>query len=381
MVACSPQGSSDISSAIQEIQKNNIDDKRLSYWKVEVVNSGNKTALRGSVVSRKAYIELQAFADRNNLEFDVELLPGERFEEAPWAIVTLSVCNIRGAARHSAELVTQAVMGTPVKVYKEDDGWFLVQTPDRYFGWVDGAGIGLKSNSEMKRWKELEKVLYRKQNGFAFENADDKSDIEFDLILADLLSVVDNENGYYKVELADGREGFVKTDECVSLEIWKKKSVSPEGVLTTAFRFKGVPYLWGGTSAKMVDCSGFVKSSFYYHGMILQRDASQQTFYGELVDTDNGYETLKKGDLVFFGSKASDDKKERVTHVGMCIGNQEFIHASGKVRINSLYRESDKYTEYYEKAFVRARRVINHVDGSGIEWVVDNKFYKEILPE
>jgi len=61
-------------------------------------------------------------------------------------------------------------------------------------------------------------------------------------------------------------------------------------------------------------------------------------------------------------------------------GNQEFIHASGKVRINSLNRANEKYTEEYETTFVRARRLIGNIGGEGIEWVVDNEFYKEILP-
>lgn len=151
-------------------------------------------------------------------------------------------------------------------------------------------------------------------------------------------------------------------------------------MLSTAFEFKGVPYLWGGTSAKMVDCSGFTKTAYYMHGLILQRDASQQTLYGDLVDAINDYGKLQAGDLVFFGKKATAENKERVTHVGLCLGDQEFIHASGKVRINSLNRDSEKYTEYYETAFVRARRVVGNVDGSGIEWVVDNEFYREILP-
>ena len=64
--------------------------------------------------------------------------------------------------------------------------------------------------------------------------------------------------------------------------------------------------------------------------------------------------TLKPGDLVFFGRKATEDQRESVTHVGLCLGDQEFIHASGKVRVNSLNHDSEKYTEHYEKGFVRA---------------------------
>lgn len=381
MAACNPQNSNLYSEKVSEIQQNNIPDKRLDYWNVDVKTENGKSIVTGATASLNAYSDLLEFAKEQALGFEVQLLPTEEFKASNWGVVTLSVCNIRGKGTHSAELLTQALMGTPVKVYQKVDGWYLIQTPDRYFGWVDDAAIALKDKNELAEWKALEKVLYKNQNGFAYSDASLNSAVECDLVLADLLSVVESKDGFYKIVLADGREAFVRKDECISLDIWNKKSIQAEDILTTAFNFKGVPYLWGGTSAKMVDCSGFTKSSYYLHGIILQRDASQQTLYGELVDTENNYTELQTGDLVFFGKKATADKRERVTHVGLCIGSQEFIHASGKVRINSLDRDSEKYTEYYETAFVRARRIIGNLDGVGIEWVVDNKFYQEILPE
>lgn len=381
MAACNQQNPDSLSGEISEIQQNNISDKRLVYWDIELIKENQNQKISGATVSEKAFNELQKLAKEQNVGFDVELLPNEDFKNNPWGIVTLSVCNIRGNGRHSAELVTQALMGTPVKVYAKVGNWYLIQTPDRYFGWVDDAAIALKTNTELEDWKATEKVLFKNQSGFAFIEADENSGVECDLILADLLSISAEENDYYKILMADGREAFVKKNECVSLANWKAKDITVENVLETAFDFKGVPYLWGGTSAKMVDCSGFTKTAFYFHGVILQRDASQQTLYGQLVDTQKGYETLEPGDLVFFGRKATDTQKEKVTHVGLCVGNQEFIHASGKVRINSLSRDSEKYTEYYETAFVRARRIVGHVNGTGIEWVADNKFYKQVLSE
>lgn len=379
MAACKQQNSNGISDQIKEIQQNNIVDKRLAYWDIDVEEVNQQTMVKGFAVSENAFNELKVFAETKDLGFEVQLLPNSDFKKNPWGIVTLSVCNIRGEGRHSAELVTQAVMGTPVKVYTKIGSWYLIQTPDQYFGWVDAAAVALKTNDELAEWKSLDKVLYKNQFGTAYSESNDESAVECDLVLANLLSVVGEEKGFYKTVLADGREAFVKQDECISLDIWKQKSYSTEDILNTAFGFKGVPYLWGGTSAKMVDCSGFTKSVYYYHGILLQRDASQQTLYGGLVETKLGYDKLQPGDLVFFGKKATKDKKERVTHVGIAIGDQEFIHASGKVRINSLDRNSEKYTEYYETAFVRARRIIDMVDNKGIEWVVDNNFYKEIL--
>ncbi|QIA07880.1 C40 family peptidase [Draconibacterium halophilum] len=381
MASCTQQQSSEIEQQVDQLIDQQIKDKRLAYCNVEVSDKDGQPAITGATVSKATFDALYTFATEKGVDFSVELLPSEDFKENKWAIVTLSVCNIRGNSRHSAEMLTQAVMGTPVKVYRKKGGWYLIQTPDRYFGWVDGAGIALKTNEELADWKAFKKVLYKQQYGFAYVKPNENSSIVCDLALDNLLSVVDETNGFYKTELADGRDAFVKIDECIGLDIWYNKSVAASDVLTTAKKFMGVPYLWGGTSAKMVDCSGFVKSAYYYYGIILQRDASQQTLYGELVDTEDSYEALEAGDLVFFGRKASGDQRERVTHVGLCLGDQEFIHASGKVRVNSLDRNSEKYTEHYEKGFVRARRVLENIDGNGIEWVVDNPFFKQILPE
>lgn len=381
MTSCTHPQHPEIQQQVDQLIDQQIKDKRLAYCNVELVAKDDGLEISGATVSKSAFDALKTLADENGINFSVNLFPDETYKANPWAIVTLSVCNIRSTSRHSAEMLTQSIMGTPVKVYHEEDGWYLVQTPDRYFGWVDGAGIAPKTNAELAEWKALKKVLYKQQYGFAYSGPEANSNVETDLVLDNLLCVVDEAGEFYKMLLADGREAFVKKDECVDLDIWYNKSVAAEDVLKTAGKFMGVPYLWGGTSAKMVDCSGFVKSAYYNHGVILQRDASQQTLYGELIDTQNGYDTLEPGDLVFFGRKATADQKERVTHVGLCLGNQEFIHASGKVRINSLDGNSEKYTEHYEKGFVRARRVINNIDGNGVEWVVDNAFFKQVLPE
>jgi SH3-like domain-containing protein len=380
MTSCSQPTHEEISARLAEIQNSTIPDKRLMYWNIDVNSSEGENYLTGETASEKAFSELKSLAVQHDFKFEVELLPTEGFKENLWGLVTLSVCNIRGKATHSAELLSQALLGTPVKVYKEVDGWYLIQTPDRYFGWVDDAAVALKTNSELADWKNLKKVLFNKQFGFAYAGADENASIESDLLVGDLVSVIDTENGFYKTLFADGRIAFVKKDDCVSLEKWQTKELVIDEVIECSTKFKGLPYLWGGTSSKMADCSGFTKTVYYMNGIVLQRDASQQTLYGELVNTANGYDNLLPGDLLFFGRKASVDSPEKVTHVGLYIGDYEFIHASGKVRINSLDNTKANYTEYYENAFVRSRRINGSIDGRGIEWIVDNEFYKEILP-
>ena len=101
---------------------------------------------------------------------------------------------------------------------------------------------------------------------------------------------------------------------------------------------EGSPYLWGGTSAKSVDCSGLVKVSYLNNGIILLRDASQQARTGEHLTAEQWPE-YRAGDLMFFGNKDTG----RVTHVAIYDHDGRYIHSSGRVKRNSVDPESPDY--------------------------------------
>ncbi|MFZ1980290.1 MAG: NlpC/P60 family protein, partial [Smithella sp.] len=108
--------------------------------------------------------------------------------------------------------------------------------------------------------------------------------------------------------------------------------------------FIGAPYRFGGSSLKGIDCSSFVQKIYRIFDVTLPRNAAQQSKVGISISREN----LTQGDLVFFHTKRS------LGHVGIYIGNNEFVHASSKkkgVRIDSLN------TPYYQKRFQRAVRI------------------------
>ena len=183
-----------------------------------------------------------------------------------------------------------------------------------------------------------------------------------DLVAGNLLKIMGEDSDFYLVNYPDGRVAYVKKDEAKLFTEWYN-ALNPNGetILKTAYRFMGIPYLWGGTSTKGMDCSGFTKTVYYLNGIVLQRDASQQVNTGELVDTKDGWQNLQPGDLLFFGRKADENRKERVTHVAIYIGDGDFIHAAGRVKINSFNPEKPYYSDYRKSGFIRAKRILTSV--------------------
>ncbi|MFO7526878.1 MAG: C40 family peptidase, partial [Ignavibacteriaceae bacterium] len=222
-----------------------------------------------------------------------------------------------------------------------------------------------------------DKIIYMQDYGFAYSQPDEKSQRVSDLAIGNVLKLISEEENYYKANFPDGREALINKNECRLFNNWYSDlNPTSENVLSEAHRFMGVPYLWGGTSSKGMDCSGFTKTVFFLNGIILPRDASHQVHTGELVNTENGWENLNPGDLLFFGRKASGERKERITHVAIYIGDGDFIHAAGRVQINSFNPDKPYYSDYRKSGFIRAKRILTAIGTEGIDKILDNSFYK-----
>ncbi len=287
----------------------------------------------------------------------------------PFALASLSVSNMRAIPDHASELVSQVMMGTPLKVLDFKDKFYRVETPEGYQGWLDAKGLELFTDPEIEAWKSSPRYFYNSINGTALSNPnpDIETDIVTDLVLGDLFVSEGKENDYIAIKLPDGRCGFVRQEECLAFDEWISLSPDVNAILAFAKKMMGFPYLWGGASSKAVDCSGFTKLMFYTQGIILARDASQQVKYGQPVDISR-LENLEKGDLLFFGNSA-----ERPGHVGIHLGNGDFIHSSGRVHISSIIPGDPKHDP--NRNFVAARRIVPAVDTEGITRVKVHPWY------
>ena len=358
MFSCQPSTADlEVAELIQTLKETYAPDKRVALWAIEFVND----SLKGETDQPLAYQELIAELSARGIHAvdAINQLPEATLGEQTRALVTISVANIRSQPKHSAELATQALMGTPLRVLKADGDWFLVQTPDQYLAWVDRAGIQLVTEAELDTWYRSPKLVYTNLVGYVWKNPDGTEMIS-DLVAGDLLTILNETNSHYFVSLPDNRQGWISKQESQLWEAWiASRNTNPSSLISTAKQMMGTPYLWGGTSIKGVDCSGFTKTIFYLNGQIIPRDASQQVHEGELIDVDKNWDKLQVGDLLFFGEKATDETKERVVHVGMWIGNGEFIHSRGLVRISSFDPSNPSYDEYELNRYLRTKRIVN----------------------
>jgi len=114
--------------------------------------------------------------------------------------------------------------------------------------------------------------------------------------------------------------------------------------------FLGIPYVWGATGPNKFDCSGFTQWVYRDAGINIPRVSKNQARVGQFVK----YENLAPGDMVFF-----DTKKKRtglVNHVGIYLGNNNFIHASSRGKGVVIYNFEQE--QFYKKRFLWGRRVI-----------------------
>ena len=294
-----------------------------------------------------------------------------------WAVVDLSVNFMREAPDYTAELGDQALMGTVVEIVGEESYWRRIVSPDPYTAWATVLGLAEMGREQVDAYIASPKYICTTDITHIYSEPSVKSAKVSDFVMGGLVRAVSGQNGkplrkgrFLACELPSGRRGWVSKADVEDFRDWTgSRRPTGENVVEVALRFLGVPYMWGGTSIKEVDCSGLARCAYYMNGILLPRNASQQARAGVEVELDS----LEPGDLLFFGTPATEEKPARYNHVGIYIGDGRFIHSSHLVRISSL---DPSAPDHYEREPLLARRIIGHLDdGSGVARVADSPFY------
>ena len=217
----------------------------------------------------------------------------------------LSHVPLRAEPSDRAECVNEVLGGETITLLERGTGnWALVRLPDGYEGWLDFRQI----NPVTTVWEGAS------------------------IRLSDVSSAWDGVPGKWLPAGAVVRKHG---------ENWYlgEREVRPTGPLPSEYNgdmvawaetLLGVPYHWGGRSGWGVDCSGLVATAASLVGLYVPRDASQQFLVGVEVDA----QSVRRNDVAFF-----KNEKGQITHVGLCMGNGDVIHASGEVRIDKLQGE------------------------------------------
>ncbi len=236
-------------------------------------------------------------------------------------VVLDSIANLFSRPDLTADLVTQAVLGSGLTIKESRGSWYYVKLPDQYKGWIEARNVRVyaegqtpyASTGQVAQVTSLIAFLYH-------EPAVSKRLPALQATLGCRLEIAQEGEDWLRVALPGSPGRWLKRGDVKIVPAGKPRPRgSVDDVVATAQRFLGLPYLWGGCTPLGIDCSGFVQLVWGLHGVQLLRDASIQFTQPDLAVVEK--EALLAGDLLFFGG-------ERITHVGLYMGAGRFIHAT-----------------------------------------------------
>jgi len=230
------------------------------------------------------------------------------------AICPLSLVPVRKEPSDRSEMTTQLIFGDLVELVTAQGNWQEIRIlDDGYTGWVDKKQLEILTDEE---------ALLLNSSPF--------------VLSTEAIHTATCSKGGYLNLVAGSRLPYYQEKEftisnCLFLFAGKvciPSRPTSSNIVSCAMSYLHAPYLWGGKSPLGIDCSGFTQMVYKLNGISLPRDAWQQALIGEPVATN---EPTRTGDLAFF---VNDQQK--VVHVGLLLDDQRIIHASGKVRIDTL---------------------------------------------
>ena len=251
------------------------------------------------------------------------------FSKNGMQVVVVPVANMYSKPTEKADVVSQAIYGSNVKLLEARGEWSKIQTADHYKGWTPSrylriilAGDGYATAGPTVQVESVFANIYAEPDVTRHKPVvtipfEAKLEVVPDDPKGAGKSHQERHEGWLHVRLAGMTLAWIQAGDTAADP---KPLTIPESI-ELAKRFLGVPYLWGGRSSFGYDCSGFTQMLVRARGFNMPRDADQQAAWSGVARI--GRKDLQAGDLIFFGSSEKD-----ITHTGMYIGDGQFIHDS-----------------------------------------------------
>jgi len=231
-----------------------------------------------------------------------------------FGITSLSIIPVRIKPEHISEQVTQLLFGELYAVHEKKNGWLRIEIAhDKYQGWIPASQFSEITEQQFRTLQDAPKAIAAELVQTVAHH-----EVSFPVLFGSNLYEFDGMN------FKSGKEKFVYAGQAVV----PGEVNAADHIKKLACKFLHAPYQWGGRSPFGIDCSGFTQVIFKLLGVNLSRDAYQQAEQGKLVNFIN---ESREGDLAFF-----DNEENKITHTGIIIGDNQIIHASGKVRIDPI---------------------------------------------
>jgi len=263
------------------------------------------------------------------------LLIASAFAKNGTHVVVVPVANMYSKPTEKADVVSQAIYGSNVKLLMARGEWSRIETSDRYRAWtpsrylrtvlagdgyatagptvqVDSLFANVYAEPDVTKHKPVITVPFETKLEVPFVETKGRSAAETAKRAKEFIP-----DGWFHVRLPGQTMAWIQAGDVVR----DPKPLTIAESIDLAKRFLGMSYLWGGRSSFGFDCSGFTQMLVRSRGIEMPRDADKQAAWSGVMAVDR--KDLQAGDLLFFGSSMKD-----ISHTGMYIGEGQFIHDS-----------------------------------------------------
>ena len=238
-----------------------------------------------------------------------------------YGICNLAIIPLRAEASDKSELVSQILFGEAFEIIEWTENWVnIITVIDNYSGWIGRLQFIMLAHLAFNELRQIPPPITYRPVTQAWK--------------------INNNSILYlpigsSLVFLEGTTCHIGNDRFEIIGVVGET----KNMAATAMSFLNAPYLWGGRTHFGIDCSGFTQTVFKLQGVNLMRNACQQVEQGFIVNL----QEAKLGDLAFFSNKDG-----KIIHVGIMLNNENIIHASGKVKIDSVDE-----TGIYSKEFKR----------------------------